>query len=436
MVDCKRFENKKICVALSGGADSVALLHYLKERREEGKFLLSALHCEHGIRGEESLEDMRFVQALCQSWQIPLKVVREDCLQRAELEKVSLETAARNFRYQQFSTLLEEGEADYVATAHHKGDGAETVLFRIARGSALTGASGIRKENGKIIRPFLEWTKAEILGYIREKGLQFREDSTNFEREATRNKIRLEILPKLEEAVPEAAENLLRFARLAAEDDELLYRLSLPLVTEWQGAPAVKFSREKPLFTRACLLAMKRAGLCKDYTENHLAALFALQNLERGAVIVLPQGLRARKEENCVRFYKEEGTPLPLNSEAPFSTAGYDGGRYAVKLDFSPIEGGGKYPVLRADLDKIPASAKFRFREGGDYIYRFGGGKKSLKKFFNEEKVPVEEREGLPLIAEENGEVYAVCGVEISQKIAVDERTKKVVYITIRKKEK
>ncbi len=434
MVDCRRFENKKICVAVSGGADSVALLHYLKAREKEGGYYLSAIHCEHGIRGEESLRDMRFVRELCADWGIPLHIVKEDCPARAAKEKVSLETAARNFRYERFFALLQKEEADYIATAHHQEDGAETVLFRLARGSALFGAAGIR-EDGKMLRPFLRWSKEEILEYIQANGLSFQEDSTNFEKEATRNKIRLEILPKLEEAVPGAKENLLRFARLAGEDDALLYRLAAPLLTQEKGEPTVKFSVEKPLFTRACLLAMKGTGLNKDYTETHLTALFELQNLECGAVVTLPHGLRAKRGREGILFYWEKvEEKLPLKGEAPFSLAGYDGGRYEVKLGCAPIEGDSEYALLFADREKIPLSARFRFRKEGDYIYPFGGGKKSLKKFLNEKKIPVEDREGLPLIAEESGEVYAVCGVEISRKIAVDGQTKEKIYIAIRRR--
>ncbi len=428
-------ENKKICVAVSGGGDSVALLHYLKENAEGYGYTLSAIHCEHGIRGEESLADMRFVQNLCAEWKIPLTIAREDCPMRAKRERVSLETAARNFRYEQFSTLLATKKADYIATAHHRGDLAETVLFRIARGSGLTGATGICEEAAGYLRPFLDKSKGEILAYIKERGLTFCEDSTNLQTDATRNKIRLEILPKLEEAVPSAAENLARFASLAKEDDELLYRLATPLLTREENCPAVRFEREKPLFVRACIKAMKEAGLHKDYTSAHLADLYHLQALERGAVITLPQNYRARKGKKSILFYLEKGESFPRKGEeAPFGLFAYDGGRYAVSVDFTPQEEG-EWRVLRADMEKIPPTARFRFRKEGDYIRRFGGGKKSLKKFFNEEQIPVKEREYLPLIAEENGEVYAVCGVEISDKIAVDSGTNKQIYISIRKKE-
>ncbi len=412
------------------------MLHYLKKGMEEGGYILSAIHCEHGIRGEESLADMRFVQALCKEWKIPLRVVSEDCPARAKAEKISLETAARNFRYEQFDALLRLGEADYIATAHHKGDLAETVLFRLCRGSALTGASAMKAENGGILRPFLTWSKEEILAYLSQNGLCFREDSTNFQTEATRNKLRLEILPKLEEAIPKAAENLARFALLAKEDDELLQRLAGELLTREEGVPAVKFSGEKPLFTRACLIAMKGLGLEKDYTSAHLAALFSLQDLERGAVIALPRNYRARKGKNGVLFYLEEGESAERNEEDPFALTGYDGGRYEVKIDATPPKEVDEGRLLRIDADKIPATAKFRFRREGDYIYRFGGGKKSLKKFFNEEKIPPKERGYLPVVAEDCGEVFVVCGVEISDKVAVDEGTKNTRYIWLRKKEK
>ena len=128
-MDLRDFSGKTICVAVSGGADSVALLHYLKNLQTEYRYGLCALHCEHGIRGAESVEDMQFVQRLCKAWDIPLFVFVEDCPLRAKREKTSLETAARNFRREKYDALLCEGKADCIATAHHSGDEAETVLF-------------------------------------------------------------------------------------------------------------------------------------------------------------------------------------------------------------------------------------------------------------------------------------------------------------------
>ncbi len=438
MLNWEEFRGKRICVAVSGGSDSVALLHELKEYEHSRGYRLSAVHCEHGIRGEESVADMRFVQALCQRLEVPVYLFREDCIKRAKKNKESLETAARSFRYDSFETLLRENKADFIATAHHQNDEAETVLFRLARGASLAGMSAMKEKNGAFLRPFLFRSKRQILDYLQKKGISYREDSTNLQTDATRNKLRLEILPKLEEAIPGATGNIARFAQLAAEDDGLLYELSKGLLTAEEKGFTVAFSAQKSLFTRACLTAMKALALEKDYTAAHLEALFDLQRLERGARLHLPKDIRAERAEKGVRLYvyaKSELPPLP--SEKIFSAEGFDGGRYEVKISSEPfevVETGWK--DLRLDVEKLPKGAVFRFRKEGDYITCFGGGTKSLKKLFNERKIPVEERGYLPLIAEEKGgRVYAVCGVEISEQVKVDEATKAVFYILLRKKE-
>ena len=150
----EKYRGKRICVAVSGGADSVALLHYLYGLKEKNGFSLCAVHCEHGIRGEDSLADRSFVEAICRAFEVELYVFLEDCPARAKREKESLETAARNFRHESFRKLIQEGKADYIATAHHKNDEAETLLFRLARGTSLGGMSAMKEENGYLLRPF------------------------------------------------------------------------------------------------------------------------------------------------------------------------------------------------------------------------------------------------------------------------------------------
>lgn len=438
-MDLKGFSGKKICVAVSGGADSVALLHYLKNREKECGYSLSAVHCEHGIRGEESLADMRFVQKFCQGLGVELTVFAQDCPARAAKDKISLETAARCFRRECFLQLIDEKKADYIATAHHQNDEAETVLFRIARGASLTGASGMRAVDGWLIRPLLHWSKEKILDYVLAYGLAFCTDSTNGDTAYTRNRLRAEILPALESAVGGATENLARFAQKAAEDDGLLYEYAQALLQVVDGEQGsvymVAFCDKKPLFYRACLLAIKGLGLEKDYTTAHLDSVYALQTSERGARLDLPKGIEAVKAETGICF-QMKAPAFIYERPAPktFSLDGFDGGRYEVILSKTPLTGDGVWRVLRVDGDKIPKTAVFRFRQEGDVIMRFGGGGKTLKKFFNEEKISVSERGYLPLIAELDGEVYAVCGVEISEKVKVDEYTTNQIYIQIRQK--
>lgn len=434
MMDLRQFSNKRICVAISGGVDSVSLLHYLKMRENECGYTLCAVHCEHGIRGEESLSDARFVEAFCKAQGVDLYTFSEDCPMRAKRDKQSLETAARAFRYECFHRLVSEGKADFVATAHHKNDDAETVLFRLLRGTSLTGVGGMVEMNGKIIRPFLSWTRAEIEGYAAQNGLAFRVDSTNLALDATRNKLRLQALPLLEETVNGAMENLTRFARLATEDDELLYEYAKELLTVEDNGVMLAFCNKAPLFRRACLLALKGLGVEKDYTALHLDGVYRLQSLQRGARISLPKGIVAEKKENGVCLYVSEAETFTAQApEKKFDQNGYDGGRYEVKVSKTPIVEGNGWRILRVDGDKIPPNAVYRFRKEGDFIQRFGGGKKTLKKFFNEEKTPVIERAYLPLIAT-GEEVLVVCGVEISEKVKVSADTKTPIYISIRQK--
>ena len=430
-----RFDKKRICVAISGGVDSVALLHYLKSCQKDAGFILSAVHCEHGIRGEDSLADARFVSALCQSWGVPLYTFAEDCPMRAAREKESLETAARNFRRECFARLIAENKADYIATAHHLNDEAETVLFRLARGT-LSGIKGMLEESGYFLRPFLSWTRTEIEAYAKENGLSFCVDATNADLEYTRNKIRIEVLPKLEEVFHGATRNIARFATLCGADDELLYEYAKNLLSKENEGYRVEFNDKKPLFRRACLLALKGLGVERDYTSTHLEDAYALQSLERGAKLHLPKGIVAKKAENGIIFYRENVEILPEKSQPKkYDENGFDGGRYEVILSKTPLDMQNGWRILRFDPTKLPTDAVFRFRQDGDEIESFGGGRKTLKKFLNEKKIPVEEREYLPLLASaDTREVYAVCGVEISKKIKIDDE-KNALYMATRKKE-
>lgn len=445
MKNLDEFSGKRLCVAISGGVDSTALLHYLKNLEKEKGFLLSAVHCEHGIRGEESLRDAEFVRALCEEWKIPLFVFSEDCVRKAKMEKTSLETSARNFRYDRFLSLIQSGEADYIATAHHQADEAETVLFRLARGTSLSGVKGMEERRDWLLRPFLSWTKEQIVSYAQEHGLSYCVDSTNLQTDATRNKLRLKVLPALCEAVDGAIANLARFASFASEDDALLYEQSQALLSEANGKILVAFSDKKPLFRRACLTAIKKLGVEKDYTSTHLENLVELQNKQLGALAHLPKGVVAQKMREGVLFFQkkdEEILPLP-SAQKKFDTAGFDGGKYVVSVSKLPISGTLSEPVfermpngatLRIDEKKLPKDSVFRFRREGDEIASFGG-RKSLKKFFNEKKIPPKERAFLPLIASATGTtVYVVCGVEIAETLKITEETKNVLYITTQKK--
>ena len=434
MMNLSAYANKRIAVAVSGGVDSAVLLHRLVGVRDFYALSLCVVHCEHGIRGEESREDMAFVQSLCASYGVECYVFSEDCVALAEATGESLETAARNFRYACFQRLIDEGKADYIALAHHQGDQAETVLFRLCRGSALSGAAAMKGHSGVYLRPMLDESRESIVAYAAAHGLLYREDGTNQSRCASRNVLRLDILPALETLVPGAKENLAAFAAVAGEDDALLQEWSETLISmvspmdERDSGYRVSVDVRLPLFKRACLKVMKRLGIERDYTARHLEALIALCSLQTGASVTLPQEVVARREYGQIAFLKGSmpAGELPALS---IKEGQFVYGRYVITLSFTPLEG---MKCLYLDADKLPQDAVVRLKKQGDTFAKFGGGRKSLKKYLVDQKISAMEREGLPLIAQENGtEVYAVFGVEISKNVAVDEGTKRTLYLAV-----
>lgn len=453
MTDLGRFQGKRICVALSGGVDSVVLLHVLYSQAAQFGYSLCAVHCEHGIRGEESKKDARFVQKFCDRLGVPLYPFEADCVALAKEKKESLETAARAFRRGVFQRLIDEKKADYIATAHHLDDEAETVLFRLSRGTALAGVKGMVELNGFYFRPLLPYTKAEILRYAEENGLLYRTDETNFQTEYTRNKLRLSVLPELEKAVPGAAKNLARFALIAGEDDEYLTRVSENLIK--RVAPVggedtgwiVAFSNEKVLFRRAVLSVLRSIGVEKDYTAAHLNGAFDLQALPVGSKRDLFCGVYAVKEYDGIRFFHKK---RPLNGvdstetecEISFQTGEFAVGMYRLNVEFVEREdipllfrktvetGNDTGRILYADADKIPASATVRFPKTGDVFEKFGGGSKSLKKYLVDCKIPSFVRSGLPILVD--GErVLAVFGVEIASSVKVTKETTKMLRLSL-----
>lgn len=202
-----------ILVAVSGGADSVALLCMMHEQGTD----IAALHCNFHLRGEESERDERFVSDLCQKHHIPLHVKHFDTRSYADEHHISIEMAARELRYTWFEEKRQELGAEDIAVAHHRDDQAETVLLNLIRGTGLRGLSGMHPRSGHIVRPLLNWSRQNILDYLSRIGQDFITDSTNLERDALRNRIRLDVMPLLREINPQAASHIADTARIVAE---------------------------------------------------------------------------------------------------------------------------------------------------------------------------------------------------------------------------
>lgn len=408
-----------MAVAVSGGADSVCLLQLFYENKAAYRITLSAVTCEHGIRGEASLADLEFVKSFCEERQIPLFVFSDDVPGRAKLSGRGLEEEGRVFRYECFSKILSEGHADLIATAHHRDDLAETVLFRLARGTSLAGIAAI-KEQGGIVRPLLGVSKEEISAFLKERKIPFVTDETNFDEGYSRNAIRKNVLPALEKIVHGAGAHIADFARRAGEDNAYLESLAERAIRREQGEIFLSAELPRPLFLRAAVRAIAALGGC-DYGERLLCEIEKLQTLQSGKKVCFA-GIEAVKEQGEIVFYKPRER---FTGELPFAEGVFHLGAY-----FAEVVSGARAGAPYADFDRIPAGCVVRTRREGDTFTPYGGREKPLKKFLTDRKIPARKSAELPLVAKGSA-VYAIFGVEISDSIKVTDDTKKRVYFPL-----
>ncbi len=421
-VDFQQLAGKRVCVALSGGRDSVCLLHALLAHAAEQEMTVSALTCEHGIRGEASLADLAFVAKLCDEWGVPLRVFRADVPALARERKTGLEEAGRDFRYACFQRIFDEDAADVVATAHHMDDTAETVLFRLARGTSSAGLNVFPVRKG-IVRPLLHTTRAEIDAYAAEHALSYAEDETNADERFARNRLRRTVLPALEKIVPRASLHLVEYAARAAEDDAFLSGLARLCVETEDETAFVPIDLPAPLFSRACLDALERCGVSRDYTSANLAEIARLRTLQSGRRVTLPKSVEAVREGGRIAFLCPSGHSP--ERALTFHCGMFVLGKYTGMVQSKPAEG-----ALVADMGAFPADCVVRTRREGDMFTPYGGGRKTLKKFLTDRKIPARIGRGIPVVASGN-EVLAVFAVEISDRVKVTEQTQKKVFFTL-----
>ncbi len=429
LLDLSRFnlENKVVAVALSGGSDSVALLHYMKSQADMYRYTLKAINVEHGIRGENSIKDSLFVKNLCEKLSIPLKTFSVDAPTFSKENKYSLEEGARILRYNCFLRAISEGFCDLVATAHHESDNFESLLFNLFRGSGLSGVSGINEiQNNGIIRPLLKTSKEEILNYVKENCLEFVTDNSNLDDKYTRNYLRLNIIPEIKKIFASSEKSASRFCEIATLENDFLQKEAEKTLNFCENKVEISIPCHKAIFNRAVILALKYLGVKKDWEKVHLDACYSLLDKENGKSINLLDGVVAIKEYDKIVLYK----PQNFNKkETTFSInkISFLDKTILVEKVCSPIE---LKDGFYADLDKIPASAVIRTKKESDTFTKFGGGTKSLGDYLTDKKIPLRERNSLPLLCY-GKEVLAIFGVAISDKIKVDEKTNTIIKLTI-----
>lgn len=422
-----------VAVALSGGKDSICLLHLLLSKQKELGITVKAINVEHGIRGEKSKQDSLFVYNLCKALNVPLKALSFDCIKYSKQNGLTVEEGARRFRYENFLKLIEDGFCDKVATAHHLSDNVETVLLNLFRGSSPSGLKGIPEcaHGGKIIRPLINATREEIDCYVSTNSLEYVVDESNASDEYSRNFLRLNVIPEIKKRFPEMEKAICRFINVLSQEDKMLSKMAEQAIVVKGGNVSVVCDVDDAIFTRACVIAMKKSGIAKDYDKAHIDGLLVLKTSQTGKKISLLNGVIGVKEYDKIVFYNRSQTPC---EEAAFSVGEFILGDKTLlietcdrDLDFKKKSSGELY----FDLNKIPEDAIIRSRRDKDTFTKYGGGTKNLGDYMTDKKIPLLARDSIPVIAS-SGTVLIVCGVEISDLVKIDEKTKRIGKITFK----
>lgn len=409
--DCAVPPGAHVLVAVSGGADSTALLCFFEQVRE--KYPLSCAHVEHGIRGEASLGDMAFVRALCERKNIPLYTAQVDAPHYARAHGCGLEEAARTLRYAFLQETAERIGADVIALAHHTGDQAETVLLHAVRGSDVRGLGAMRMRRGRLIRPLLDCTAQQLQEYLVSVGQPWREDASNADIAYARNRIRANVMPELERVSAGAGAALCRLAAAAQRDEDYFERqidaLELAPVPLVNGLAIVRAQLEglhPALAGRALVRLMHQAGIKAQNARTIEEILTALSHREAQATVNLTGGAHACLGRRYLALTRADAgigdTPLcvPGGTDTPF-------GRFIVRAAQPGETGDGKR--TQAIPEHLLRGACVTSRREGDAMIPLGRSSPvSLKKLMIDAGIERAMRPSMPVLRGREGIVWVV----------------------------
>ncbi len=440
-----------IVVGVSGGPDSVCLLHVLWKLRQELNIRIAAVHINHMLRGSESDRDEDYVKSLCRRLEIELQSLCIDINKVSKERNQSLEETGRDERYRHFGIIADNIGANRIAVAHNKNDQAETVLMNIIRGSGLDGLKGMDYIRGRIIRPLLDVERSEIETYCAVNKLNPITDSSNLDNVYSRNKIRLNVIPYIDTLFDcNLVKSIDRMNRLIKDDidfiDNKIKKMYYTAVLRKESEEVeLLLGKIKDMHAAAKRRMIRKAinevkGNVKGIESKHIENVLEMMDNGRvGCKLCLP-GIKIGRTYDSIKFYKNEkqhdtfnyiaGLKIPGNTEI-------GDGRHLIEAaiisDFNisehkPVKGSSKVQFF--DYDKLPEGINIRKRKEGDYFKPINSkGSKKLKEFFIDSKIPREIRDSIPLVAKES-EIIWIVGYKISDKFKVTENTKRVLKLS------
>ncbi|MEF9991518.1 MAG: tRNA lysidine(34) synthetase TilS [Peptostreptococcaceae bacterium] len=441
----------KIVLGLSGGPDSVCLLHVLKQLESEYDISIYAAHLNHQIRGIEAQKDVMYISRLCDSLGVKLFVKSINVPAYCKENGLSIEEGARKLRYEMFYEIKQKTKSNKIAIGHNLNDQAETILMRMMRGTGLQGLRGIEyKRDDTIIRPILDIERSSIEKYCDEHELNPRIDSTNLENIYTRNKIRLELIPYMQENFNNnVVESICRMGNNLKLDSEYIEQEGINKfneVAKLTNNEEVEISLDKyvdlhkAIKSRIIRNSIKYIlGDTNFVDQKHIEDIIELEeDTKINKKIVLPRGLFVYRNKNNILLTNKEITyeeiefcyKVPKEGVIKIKELGVFVETKVISIDrFNSMK------VDKAskgfDLDKFKGGIFVRNRKSGDKI-KLAAGSKKLKSLFIDLKIPRENRSRIPVVVDDN-EVVCVGDYKISENYKIDANTKEVLKITFKK---
>ncbi len=425
--------NDCVIVGLSGGADSVSLLHYLLQNH---KGSVVACHINHKLRGEESTRDMEFVKTLCERLNVPLYVYEVDVLELSKQTGTGVEECARNLRYEIFDRLNREkfdGKAK-IATAHTQNDNIETVLLNITRGTGLGGLCGIPKTRGNIVRPIIAWTREQVETYCEENGLEFVTDSTNLSDEYARNRIRHNVVPQLFAINSAVLKNVQNMTDNLCDDRDFLQihtQKALKKATLSSGFDASVISKNHN--------AVKNRVIARILEQNNIEVSSQritqiIDICQSGGKVNLSGDVFAICKDGKLKIEKQTAD---IVCETEFLAQTGDNAfldkTINLQLCHKNLPNDDKNGFINCiDCDKIKGSLILRNRKDGDKVKLLKKSHtKTLKKLFNEEKIEPILRSKFAILSDDDGIVW-IENFGVSARVCVDKETKSYFTVNIK----
>ncbi|RLQ91675.1 tRNA lysidine(34) synthetase TilS [Falsibacillus albus] len=424
----------RVLIAVSGGPDSLSLLHYLYKRQEFYKIQVAAVHVDHMLRGKQSNEDLLFVQKFCATYGIPFHSKAIDIKKIMDEENKGMQETARQYRYKYFAEIVNGKDFNKLAFGHHGDDQVETVLMRMTRGAVGKSRAGIPFkrpfERGYIIRPLLPLQKKEIEEYCTRFGLEPRRDPSNDKDDYTRNRFRHRVLPALKEENPKVHEQFQRFSEEMLEDEYFLQELTKVEMNKLWNSSDGEISIEITPFKKMPLPLQRRGiqlilnYLYKDLPSSlsavHIHDIFRLigSNHPSGH-IDLPKALQVRRSyDHCLFTFRQQTADEPFEYELPMEGVLPlpDGDEIIIRRGIDQdLHSRDNQNFFCVDPSRVIMPLKVRTRKQGDRIAIKGlNGTKKVKDIFIDQKIPLKSREGWPLVTDQSGTILWLPGLKKS----------------------